>query len=167
MRKNLILLLLLILAWTVLLSAKDRKWQTGKLLSTDWRPEDSESGSFHGGTVAAEGGATSEVTRTGREVRVNGKPFPGPAGIEASNSAPLHLREFQRYVIRLGDTVYTAQESVRGLHPKPTPVTDGADIKIAVEKTKLYLIDDQGKEHQATILKKSVDGVSEPHVVRM
>jgi hypothetical protein len=65
---------------------------------------------------------------------------------------PLY-RAIQDYVIDAGTYIYVAEERVRP-KSKPVNLVINAPVKYAIEKRKLYVIDDDGKEHEAQIVKQ-------------
>lgn len=76
---------------------------------------------------------------------------PGPNG-PGQFGYPLY-RAFQDYVIDVGTYVYVAEERVRP-KSKPVNLVINAAVKYAIEKRKLYVIDNDGKEHEAQIVKQ-------------
>lgn len=62
-------------------------------------------------------------------------------------------RVYQTYIVDLGEYVYVAREQLRG-KAKPVQITVNAPVKVAIEKDKLYLISDDGKERKAEIVKR-------------
>jgi len=62
-------------------------------------------------------------------------------------------RTYQKIAIE-GDTYsYLAQERLHWSHSKPVNAMINGTVKYAVEKTKLYVLDPNGKEHELEILK--------------
>ena len=64
---------------------------------------------------------------------------------------------FQVYTIQGDSKTYVARERLNFPWSKPANVTVGEKIKYAVEKNKLYLLDDDGKQHKAGISRVSVN----------
>lgn len=60
---------------------------------------------------------------------------------------------FQLYTIQGSGKIYTASERLLFPWSKPANVTVGEKVKYVVEKNKMYFLDDDGKEHKATIKK--------------
>jgi hypothetical protein len=52
--------------------------------------------------------------------------------------------------------VYLAQERLRWRWSKVANVTVNGSVKYAVEKRKLYVMDEDGKEHEMEIVKKTL-----------
>jgi len=64
---------------------------------------------------------------------------------------------FQVYTIQ-GDTkTYVAREKLMFPWSKPANVAVGEKVKYAIDKNKLYLLDDDGKQHKAGISRVSVN----------
>ena len=64
---------------------------------------------------------------------------------------------FQVYTIQGDNKTYVARERLMFPWSKPASVTVGEKVKYAVEKNKLYLLDEDGKQHKAGIAKVSVN----------
>src|ERR1035441_1891939 len=65
-----------------------------------------------------------------------------------SSSETAIYRVYQNFVIEGDQFVYLAQEHVKWRWSKPADLTVNGKVKYAVEKRKLYVIDDEGKEHE-------------------
>jgi|GEM_PF-6520410 len=72
----------------------------------------------------------------------------------------LHQGERITYVIDDGKYVYTASHTHRR-HDKALPVTVNAKIKFAVEKSKVYILDEEGEEHELKFVKKTLRDTKE------
>jgi hypothetical protein len=120
-------------AWNVVLNCegkdKPRAWQTGKVL-------DSDQARRYVGSVS-----DASATDYGSAVDVTG------------SSRPVYLVT-QTYVVEIDDYIYVGQERLRWRWSKPADLTVNAPVKIAIEKDKMYLVGDDSKEHEATIVKK-------------
>jgi hypothetical protein len=115
---------------------KQRDWKTGRVL-------DSERSHYFAGTV---GGANTSGT-----VNDNGN-YNGTT----NSSQTAIYRVYETFVIE-GDTyVYQAQEHIKWRWSKPANLTVNGPVKYAVEKRKLYVIDEDGKEHEMEIVKKTL-----------
>ncbi|MGI8772150.1 MAG: hypothetical protein ACR2JE_12020 [Acidobacteriaceae bacterium] len=62
-----------------------------------------------------------------------------------------NIETYQIYTIEVGNKVYTASEHLLFPWSKPANVTVGETMKLDVDKNKLYILDDDGKEHKTTI----------------
>ena len=101
---------------------------------------DSDRSSRYVGSI---GNSSATATSTG-----------GNTAISGSSRSTAVYRVNQVYVIELGEYVYVAQERLRWRWSKPADLTVNGSVKVAIEKKKLYLMDDDGKEHEAEIVKK-------------
>ena len=64
-----------------------------------------------------------------------------------------NIETYQVYTIEGDKKIYIAREHLLFPWSKPADVTVGDSVKFAVEKGKLYILDDSGKEHKASIVK--------------
>ena len=62
-------------------------------------------------------------------------------------------RVYQTFAIEDDTQVYLAEERLRWRWSKPANLTVNGPVKFAVEKRKLYVIDDDSKEHEMEIIK--------------
>ena len=116
---------------------KVRDWQTGKVL-------DSERSRYFAGTVGS-----ANTTGT---AQANGNYGTYQGNTNSSQTAV--YRVFETFLIE-GDTyAYLAQERLRWRWSKAANLTVNGPVKYAVEKRKLFVIDEDGKEHEMEIVKK-------------
>jgi hypothetical protein len=106
----------------VTLSAKDRNWQTGKMIDTQIS------------------------TRYAGQTGANG------------STDPINI-VWQTVVIAGDDYTYAAERTLRWRWSKPAALTVNAPVKFAVEKQKLFLVDDSGKEYELYIDKRIKGGL--------
>jgi hypothetical protein len=131
------LALVLTLSGNIHGAEKIRDWQTGKVL-------DSERSRYFAGTV---GNANTTGT-----AQANGNYGTYQGNTNSSQTAI--YRVFETFLIE-GDTyAYLAQERLRWRWSKPANLTVNGPVKYAVEKRKLFVIDDDGKEHEMEIIKR-------------
>jgi len=124
---------------------KQRDWQTGRVL-------DSQRSRYFAGTV---GNANTNGT-----AQVNGD-YGTYQGHTNSTQTAIY-RTYETFLIE-GDThAYLAQERLRWKWSKPANLTVNGPVKFAVEKRKLFVIDEDGKEHEMEIIKKVLREPSEP-----
>src|SRR5579872_6079301 len=116
---------------------KKRNWQTGKVL-------DSQRQRYFAGTVGS--GSTSGT------VDGDSGTFRG----QTDNSSTAVYRVFETFVIEGDQYVYLAQERLRWRWSKAANVTVNGPVQYAVEKRKLYVLDEDGKEHEMEIIKKTL-----------
>lgn len=108
---------------------KNRNWQTGKLL-------DSERNRYLAGTT----GSATTPTLPGSEAL--------PKTTYGSQRAV--YREYQTYTIQGDRYVYVAQERLG----QAANLTVNGPVKYAVEKLTLFVVDEDGKEHEMEVIKK-------------
>ena len=128
---------LVVLLPMALSAEKVRNWQTGKVLDT-------ERSSYFAGTVGG-GNATGTAQSNGNYGTYQGQ-------INTSQEAVYSV--YQTFAIEGGTHAYVAQERLRWKWSKPANLTVNAPVKFAVEKRKLFVIDDDGKEHEMEIIKQ-------------
>lgn len=134
---NLMVLIIALVSLSPFATAeKQRDWKTGKVL-------DSERSRYFAGTV---GGSNTSGT-----VSDNGT-YSG----NTHGSQTAVYKVYETFVIE-GDTyVYQAQEHIKWRWSKPANLAVNGPVKYAIEKRKLYVIDDDSKEHEMEIVKKTL-----------
>ena len=134
---NLFVLTTLLFSLCTLANAeKLRDWKAGKVL-------DSERSRYFAGTF---GGSNSSGT-----ISDNGT-YSG----NTHGSQTAVYKVYETFVIE-GDTeVYQAQEHIKWRWSKPANLTVNGPVKYAIEKRKLYVIDEDGKEHEMEVVKKTL-----------
>jgi hypothetical protein len=133
------IILVALLAGLAFGAAKQRDWQTGKVLDTQRQR-------YFAGTV---GSSNSSGT-----VDVNGDS--GTYRGQSNGSSTAVYRVFETFVIEGDQYVYLAQEPLRWRWSKAANVTVNGPVKYAVEKRKLYIMDEDSKEHETEIVKKTL-----------
>lgn len=118
-------------------SEKQRDWQTGKVLDTNRQR-------YFAGTV---GSSNTNGTVDGDAGAYHGY---------TSGSSTAVYRVFETFVIEGDQYVYLAQERLRWRWSKPANVTVNGPVKYSVEKRKLFVLDEDGKEHEMEIIKKTL-----------
>jgi hypothetical protein len=118
-----------------LAAEKQRDWQTGKVLDTNRQR-------YFAGTVGN--------SNTNGTVDSSGNYHGNSSGGETAV-----YRVFETFVIEGDKYVYLAQERLRWRWSKAANVTVNGPVKYAVEKRKLYLMDEDGKEHEMEVVKKT------------
>ena len=124
----------------VTLAAAARNWQSGTLLETEQSKvrEGSTKTSNTDGTAKDRGDKTDYSQNT-------------------TTTTTDNYETYQNYTIEAGKKLYVAREHLLFPWSKPANVTVGEPVKYAVEKGKLYLLDDDGKEHKTSIVKVSMN----------
>jgi hypothetical protein len=121
-------------------AATARDWHEGTLLETEQQkvPSGTTYNSSTDGTVKPKGDKTTYSQNT-------------------TTTATQDYDTFQLYTIQgASGKIYTASERLLFPWSKPANITVGEKVKYVVEKNKLYLLDDDGKEHKASIKKVKV-----------
>ena len=129
--------LLLGLAHIAVGAEKKRDWQMGKLL-------DSQRNRYFAGTV---GNANTTGT-----AQANGNYGTYQGNTNTTQTAV--YRVYESFLIEGETHAYLAQERLRWKWSKPANLTVNGPVKFAVEKRKLFVIDEDGKEHEMEIVKK-------------
>lgn len=116
-----------LLTATIAAKQKDRDWQVGKVVNT-------ERLSAYAGQVGDS--HTTYGTTTGSSTAV--------------------YQVAQEYTIEVANYIYVAHERLRWRWSEPADLTVNGPVKVAVDlkKKTLYLVGDDGKEHEADIVKK-------------
>lgn len=127
---------MVLLAVVPLTAGKERDWQTGKVL-------DSQRQRYFAGTVG--NGSTNGIVRDS-----------GTYSGQTNTSSTAIYRVFETFVIEGDKYVYLAQERLRWRWSKAANVTVNGPVKYAVEKRKLFIMDEDGKEHEMEVVKKTL-----------
>lgn len=128
--------LMIVVSALVFGSAKTRDWQNGKVLDTNRQR-------YFAGTVGN--------SNTNGSVDSSGNYHGNSSGGETAV-----YRTFESFVIEGEQYVYLAQERLRWRWSKAANVTVNGAVKYAVEKRKLFVMDEDGKEHEMEIVKKTL-----------
>jgi len=117
--------------------AKDRIWQDGSLLDTR--------GNKYFPSIDASGEAdrapSSQMFTNAQAVQTN--------------------TVYDRYVVESGDAVYLVERG-RFKSSKPSLLRPYLSIKFAIDKKKIWLLDEEGRELETTILKRVDKDVARP-----
>jgi hypothetical protein len=132
-----VLLMILITAATSFATDKERDWQTGKVV-------DSERNRYFAGTVGS-ANTTGTAQATGNYGTYQGS---------TNTSQTAVYRVYETFIIEGETYAYVAQERLRWRWSKPANLTVNGPVKYAVEKRKLYVIDEDGKEHEMEVVKR-------------
>jgi len=137
MRRIPLLLLVLLPAIILFAAQKQRDWQTGKVV-------DSERNRYFAGTIG-----NSNTTGT---AQANGNYGTYQGSTNTSQTAV--YRVYETFIIEGETYAYVAQERLRWRWSKPANLTVNGPVKYAIEKRRLYVIDEDGKEHEMEIVKR-------------
>jgi hypothetical protein len=133
MKSTFIALILAVIPLAVVASARDRVWQMGKVLDTR------ENAWFAGVTSWSDTYGTHRERTTVAFARAR-------------------YADRQYFVIEGDTTVYQARERLWWRWSKPADVAVNGAVRYAVDKRKLVVVDDEGKEHQMEIVKRTLKG---------
>jgi len=142
-RSSIAVVLLLALTYVLALThmaagaEKKRDWQMGKLL-------DSQRNRYFAGTVG-NANTTGTVQASGDYGTYQGT---------TNTSQVAVYRVYETFLIEGETHAYLAQERLRWRWSKPANLTVNGPVKFAVEKRKLFVIDEEGKEHEMEIVNK-------------
>ena len=125
------LFLAAILVSLAVAAEKERDWQAGTVLDT-------QRSRYFAGTV---GNANTTGT-----AQTNGNY--GTYQGNTSSSQVAVYRVYETFLIEGNTHAYLAQERLRWRWSKAANLTVNGPVKFAVEKRKLFVIDDDGKEHE-------------------
>lgn len=114
---------------------KNRDWQTGKVL-------DSQRNRYFAGTV---GDANTTIPNEATGL---------PTSTYSSQTAV--YRTYETFLIEGDKYAYVAQERLHWKWSKPANLTVNGPVKYAVEKQTLFVVDEDGKEHEMEIVKKTL-----------
>jgi hypothetical protein len=117
-----------------------RDWQSGMLMEAEQQKV--KTGTIH--TANTDGSAKDKGNRTDYSQNTT---------VTSTDD----YDTFQVYTIRGPHKTYIARERLLFPWSKPANVTVGENVKYVVEKNKLILLDDDGKQHKAGITKVSVN----------
>jgi len=130
-----------ILLGSVMAFGAARQWQTGKVLDTEQQK------------VQA-GSTTTYHTSSEKKKKHNGKTDYSEHTTATTND---NVDTYEVYTIQGPERTYVARERLLFPWSKPANVTVGAEVKYTVEGRKLYISDQDQKEHKASIVKTSMN----------
>lgn len=122
-------------------AAGAREWQKGKLLDTEQQK-------------VKEGSTTTYNTDGQAKPKSSGKTDYSQTTTATTSD---NVATYEVYTIQGHDKTYIAREKLLFPWPKPANVTVGDHVKFAIEGRKLYILDDDQKEHKASIVKTSLN----------
>lgn len=138
--QRLLSVLIIVVTVSAVWAGNSRNWQSGTLMETEQSKvrEGSTKNSNTEGTAKNRGDKTDYSQNT-------------------TTTTTDNYETYQSYTIKGEQKTYLAREHLLFPWSKPANVTVGDKVKFAVDKSKLYLVDDDGKEHKATIAKVSLN----------
>ncbi|MES2222445.1 MAG: hypothetical protein V4587_15940 [Acidobacteriota bacterium] len=117
-----------------------RQWQSGKLLDTEQQK-------IHEGS-------TTTYNTNSEAKKKNGKTHYSENTVATTND---NVDTYEVYTIQGPEKTYIAREKLLFPWSKPANVTVGAEVKYAIDGRKLYIFDEDHKEHKASIVKTSMN----------
>ena len=133
-------LIMILIGGTVMFGAT-RQWQSGKLLDTEQQK-------------VKEGSTTTYNTDGQAKNKSNGKT---DYSQNTTATTTDNIDTYEVYTIEGPDKTYIAREKLLFPWSKPANVTVGAEVKYAIDGRKLYILDDDQKEHKASIVKTTLN----------
>jgi len=128
---------LLVLPFVAISAEKQRDWQTGKVLDT-------ERSRYFAGTVS-NGNTTGTAQANGSYGTYQGN--------TTTTSTPVY-RMYQTFLIEGPTHAYLVQQRLRWKWSKPANLTVNGPVKFSVEKRKVFVVDEDGKEYEMEVVKK-------------
>jgi hypothetical protein len=119
--------------------AEERNWQTGTLTATEKQrvPAGSTITSNTDGSAKDRGDKTDYSQNT-------------------TTTKSSDYDTYQLYTIQSGNITYVASEHLFFPWSKPVSLTLGKPVKFAVENNTMYILDAEGKQHKASVVKSSL-----------
>ena len=134
------LLVAAFLTSTMAFAATVRQWQTGKLVDSERQ------------TIT--NGSTTTYNTDSEAKHKNGK-------TSYSRNTTAHTTDdsdnYEVYTIEGSGKTYIAREKLNFPWSKPANVTVGGEIKYAIDGRKLVILDEENKEHKASIVKTTLN----------
>jgi hypothetical protein len=130
-----------ILFCSVAAFAGAHQWQNGKLLDTEQQK-------------VKEGSTTTYNTDGQAKAKANNKTDYSQTTTATTTD---NVDTYEVYTIQGQDKTYIAREKLLFPWSKPANVTVGDQVKFVVEGRKLYILDEDQKEHKASIVKTSLN----------
>jgi hypothetical protein len=124
---------------TTVAAAPPRNWKSGVLTAMEQQKVNEGS-----------------TTTTNRDGQVKDKGNKTDYSSTSTTTTSDNIETYQMYTIESDKVVYVASERMLFPWSKPANVNVGEHIKYVVEKGKIIILDDDNKEHKATIVKTSM-----------
>ena len=135
--------LFLVFAVTPVAMARSRYWKSGTLTATEQQRV--AEGSTHT--------TNSDATYKNKGNRID-------SSQNTTSTSSDNYETYQTYTIDAGNKIIVAKEHLLFPWSKPANVNVGEPVKYVVERGKLIMLDDDGKEHKASVVSSSMK--SEP-----
>jgi hypothetical protein len=137
--KTLALAILVFCAPVAALAADQHNWQPGVLTATERQR-------------IKEGSTFTTNSDSSRKDRGNKTDYSETSTTTKSDN----FENYQVYTIQDDTTVYVVSEHLLFPWSKPASIIVGKPVKFAVEKGSMYIFDDAGKQHKATVVSTSL-----------
>ena len=124
---------------TIVAAAPPRNWKSGVLTSMEQQKVNEGS-----------------TTTTNRDGQIKDKGNKTDYSSNSTTTTSDNIETYQMYTIESDKVVYLASEHLLFPWSKPANVNVGENVKYVVEKGKIIILDDDNKEHKATIVKTSM-----------
>ncbi len=138
-RKALGVLACVLSATAIVAAVPPRNWKSGVLTSMEQQKVNEGS-----------------TTTTNRDGQIKDKGNKTDYSSNSTTTSTDNIETYQMYTIETHKVVYEASEHLLFPWSKPANVNVGEDVKYVVEKGKIIILDDDNKEHKATIVKTSM-----------
>ena len=126
-------------ATSIVAAAPPRNWKSGVLTSMEQQKVNEGS-----------------TTTTNKDGQAKDKGNKTDYSSNSTTTTSDNIETYQMYTIESDKVVYVASEHLLFPWSKPANVNVGENIKYVVEKGKIIILDDDNKEHKATIVKTSM-----------
>jgi hypothetical protein len=133
------LLIAVLLAGTMAFAAT-RQWQSGKLLDTEQQK--------------VTDGSTTHYNTDSQKNTKNGKT---DYSRNTTATTTDNTDTYEVYTIQAAEKTYIAREKLLFPWSKPANVIVGAELKYAIEGRRLIILDEDQKEHKASIVKTTLN----------
>ncbi|MEO6817300.1 MAG: hypothetical protein ABI177_11425 [Edaphobacter sp.] len=133
-------LLVAVLLVTAMAFAATREWHSGKLLDTEQQK--------------VTDGSTTHYNTDSQKKTHNGKT---DYSRNTTATTTDNTDTYEVYTIQGPEKTYVAREKLLFPWSKPANVTVGAELKFVIEGRKLIILDEDQKEHKASIVKTSLN----------
>jgi hypothetical protein len=133
-------LLVAVLLTGTMAFAATRQWQSGKLLDTEQQK--------------VTDGSTTHYNTDSQKNTKNGKT---DYSRNTTATTTDNTDTYEVYTIQAAEKTYIAREKLLFPWSKPANVTVGAELKYAIEGRRLIILDEDQKEHKASIVKTTLN----------
>src|SRR5579862_2412647 len=138
-RRALKVLACVLSAATIVAAAPPRNWKSAVLTSMEQQKVNEGS-----------------TTTTNKDGQIKDKGNKTDYSSSSTRTSSDNIETYQMYTIESDKVVYVASEHLLFPWSKPANVNVGENVKYVVEKGKIIILDDDKKEHKATIIKTSM-----------